>query len=204
MRHRPQQSTEGSTPTVHSFWITCFLPLVTAGVVMFGFLIAATFYSLPSNVLCLRAPDDPVRLSFNILASENYAFFTKNPEASTLNAFRRECGTVKDITATPQNKPGNLFGLSRTQRAQGPELASLSNRHKTSWTACSAGVPKERCLRSAFNKPAATAADTSPVPTACGDIVLADEIPVPWSYRNLIRQNHTITRTMHLHVRCHQ
>jgi antimicrobial peptide system SdpA family protein len=169
---------------------------------MFGFLIAATFYSLPSNVLCIRSPEDPVRLSFNILASENYAFFTRDPEATALTAFRRRCGALRNITATPQNKPGNLFGISRTQRAQGPELAGLANQHKVGWVACSAGISKARCLKSAFDHPAAVAEDTSPVPTACGDVVLADEVPVPWSYRNLIRRDHTITRTMHLHVRC--
>lgn len=189
-------------PGGRSFWITIFLPMALAAVVIFGFLGGAAFYSLPSNVLSTRSPQDQVRLAFNILASEDYGFFTKNPESDALKAFQKSGGSVLDVTSTPQNRPENLYGLSRTQRAQGPELANLSDQKHAAWVKCPTSENESQCLASAFARPATAAKNTSPVPTVCGDVVLADEVPVPWSYRQLVDYDHKVLQTVHLSIGC--
>jgi antimicrobial peptide system SdpA family protein len=171
-------------------------------VVVVGFLGGAAFYSLPSNVLSTRSPQDQVRLAFNVLASEDYGFFTKNPQSDALRAFHEVGGSVYDVTTTPQNKPTNLFGLSRTQRAQGPELANISDQKSAAWVACPTTKTESDCITAAFRRHAASVQNSSPVRTVCGDIVLADEVPVPWSYRKLVAYDRKVLQTVHLQIRC--
>ena len=68
-----------------------------------------------------------LRAELNTVAGQNFAFFTRSPETDQIDAYRLDPdGTVgASLLVTPQAKPANLFGLSRTQRAQGPELAIL-------------------------------------------------------------------------------
>jgi hypothetical protein len=44
--------------------------------------------------------------------------------------------------------------------------------------------------------------NSSPLRTVCGDIVLADEVPVPWSYRKLVAYDRRVLQTVHLQIRC--
>lgn len=173
---------------------------MVSSVIIFGFLLLAVFYSLPSNVLVTRSPGDQMRLAFNILSSQDYAFFTKDPESETLDAI--DVASWESVLATPQNRPQNLFGLSRTQRAQGPELANLSSDPATVWIACADGETGRGCAHRSSERAPSRVTNSSPVPTVCGDVVLVDRVPVPWSYRKLISESHRTLKTAHLFVAC--
>lgn len=202
MRRMTSEEAAAGVPGGRAFWARVALPMSVTIVVVFGFLGIAAFYSLPSNVVSTRSPQDHVRLAFNVLASEDYGFFTKNPESDALEVYAVDHGSLTDITSTPQNKPGNLFGLSRLQRAQGPELANLSDQEHEAWVRCAAVEQPDACLSAAVARTASAAHNTSTVPTVCGDVVLADEVPVPWSYRSLIPYQHKVVETVHLTVSC--
>src|SRR5271156_5189605 len=104
---------------------------VIVGVAYATVLAAAGMWSLaatlPSNVVWERTQAPTVRAELNMIAGENFAFFTRSPESEEIDAYRlRPDATVgPSLLVTPQAEPANLFGLSRTQRAQGPELATL-------------------------------------------------------------------------------
>lgn len=79
---------------------------------------------------------------------------------------------------TPQGLPSNVFGLSRTQRAQGPELANLQlGVPGSSWTVCDGSALE--CLELYKDSPVAMVENTSPVLTVCGgaSLVMPDRSP---------------------------
>ncbi|WP_443047605.1 SdpA family antimicrobial peptide system protein [Streptomyces sp. NBC_00354] len=93
----------------------------------------------------------------------------------------------------------NLFGLERSQRAQGPEVAYLEAA-VPNWIECSGTL--ERCLPRAAETPAAKLENRSPVQTLCGDSFITQESVVPWSYRDLVKYDRRITKIAHLDVSC--
>lgn len=202
MTNNTQERAAAVPQSGRPFWLRIALPMALTVVVVFGFLAASAFYSLPSNVISTRSPQDHVRLTFNILASEDYGFFTKSPESDALQVYAQSGDTINNITSTPQNRPENLFGLSRTQRAQGPELANLSEQKQTAWVKCDAITTPSQCLEDAFARKTSVAKNTSTVATVCGDVILADEVPVPWSFRNLVPYEQKVIETSHLYVSC--
>ncbi|MEU9099167.1 SdpA family antimicrobial peptide system protein [Streptomyces sp. NPDC048361] len=67
-----------------------------------------------------------IRPALNILTPETWAFFTRNPESVQNGIYGYDhAGGVRNLLRTPQGNPANIFGLSRTQRAQGPELGYI-------------------------------------------------------------------------------
>ena len=95
-------------------------------------------------------------------------------------------GEAESLLTTPQARPTNLFGLSREQRTQGPEVAIFIDEVDVdSWEECEGGGSIEECA-------VATAENTtdpevienhSPVPTVCGTVVLVEASPVNWAFR---------------------
>ncbi|GHG81166.1 hypothetical protein GCM10018779_63180 [Streptomyces griseocarneus] len=168
-----------------------------ACLVIFSYLLVSLFYTLPSNALSSRHSKG-ARQYFNTVTPQVWAFFTKNPEGIQIGFYGRG-GQGKNLLRTPQGNPSNLFGLDRTQRAQGPEIAYLEA-GVTNWSECSGTV--ERCLARAAAMPAAKAENRSPVPTICGDSFITQETVVPWSYRDLVTYDRRVTKIAHLDVSC--
>ena len=99
--------------------------LVTLAVVL-GVLATSIFFSLPSNVVSVR-DGGSVRVFWAKALPQGWAFFTKPPSDSELVAYRVVEGELVYASLTPNSRPRNLFGLTRTQRAQGPEIAAMAN-----------------------------------------------------------------------------
>lgn len=178
------------------------LPLAISALAVIVFFGLATFYTLPSNVLSSRTPNDPIRVAFNLVALENYGFFTKDPQGEFGGVYTQASGGLQSAVITPQNRPTNGFGLSRRQRAQGPEIANLQNNPSVNWQDCTAGTKPTSCLEKATRQRPTALRNTSLLPTICGDAVLTQEEPVLWSYRSLVPYHSRILKTAHVKVRC--
>ncbi|MFD9205152.1 SdpA family antimicrobial peptide system protein [Streptomyces sioyaensis] len=168
---------------------------------LFGYLAASLFYTLPSNALSSRQSKGGARHALNILTPENWAFFTRDPETTQISAYALGAdGAGRSLMRTPQGAPSNLFGLSRTQRAQGPELGYLNAAAAARWKACDGRLAD--CLRESSGGRAWRVKNESPVPTVCGDAYLTQEKTVPWSYRELVPYSRRVVKIVHLDIRC--
>ncbi|MFG2861118.1 SdpA family antimicrobial peptide system protein [Streptomyces sioyaensis] len=168
---------------------------------VFGYLAASLFYTLPSNALSSRQSKGVARHALNTLTPENWAFFTRNPETVQIGVYALGAdGAGRNLLRTPQGAPSNLFGLSRTQRAQGPELGFLNAAAAAHWKACDGRLPD--CLGESSGGRAWRVKNESPVPTVCGDAYLTQEKTVPWSYRELVPYTRRVVKIAHLDIRC--
>lgn len=103
----------------------------------------------------------------------------------------------------PQNKRENLWGVSRDQRAQGPEVARLAAEIPNSaWVKCDSD--ETSCLDSALDqeRPQATIPNTALEPSLCGKMIFGLGVPTPWSYRNLVEDKNRLTRASYVEVVC--
>lgn len=158
----------------------------------------------PSNVVWERTQLPAVRAELNMIAGENFAFFTRSPESEQIDAYRlRPDATVgASLLVTPQAEAANLFGLSRTQRAQGPELATLLRAvPPDAWADCTA-LDRPTCLAGVARQPKAQLANNSPVATVCGAVVLTVERTTKWAYRHLTDTRYTIEHLAAASVAC--
>lgn len=177
---------------------------VTYACLLAAALLSTVAASLPSNILWERTQMPAVRAELNTIAGQDFAFFTRSPETDQIEAYRLHPeGTVgASLLVTPQTKAENLYGLSRTQRAQGPELANLMRAVPTkTWTDCT-GLDRATCIDRALSQPQARLRNDSPVPTVCGQVVLTVESTTKWAYRRLTEARYTIERIAPMRVDC--
>src|SRR6201999_1340751 len=145
-----------------------------------------------------------LRVELNTIAGQSFAFFTRSPQTEQIMAYRlRPDGTAADsLLVTPQGKASNLFGLSRTQRAQGPELANLVRQVGASaWVDC-VGLDRTTCIDQIAHQPKTLLHNTSPVPTVCGQVVLTAEKTTKWAYRRLTEDRYVIERIATVSIDC--
>ncbi|MFF1879404.1 SdpA family antimicrobial peptide system protein [Leifsonia sp. NPDC058230] len=186
------------------FWLSRGLPLALTTAILFGFLSLSAFFTLPNNVLAEKRAGGPHEF-FNGVAAQNFAFFTKDPQSTAPFAFAVERdGVLRDLSTTPQNTPMNLFGLTRTQRAQGPELATLMNDPKVAWSACGISEAMTVCGNARSTSEAADIKNTSTHPTICGDVVFLEARPVPWGFKDLVPDSYRPVRATHVIVGCRE
>lgn len=160
--------------------------------------------TLPSNVLWERTQLPAVRAELNSIAGENFAFFTRSPESEQIAAYRlRPDGILgPSLLTTPQARSDNLFGLSRTQRAQGPELANLIRAVPADeWADCTM-VDSATCVNRVARQPTTLLRNHSPVPTVCGSVALTLESTTKWAYRHLTSDQYSIDRIATANVEC--
>ncbi|MEU7165130.1 SdpA family antimicrobial peptide system protein [Streptomyces morookaense] len=179
--------------------LACRRAFRAATAVLAAFILLTVFLSMPGNVLT-RSWMGGVKNVFTITAPQGWAFFTKNPQSLDVYAYRAHEGDYTNVLDTPQVKPSNLFGLTRKQRAQGPEMAALAAQ-VTAWHPCKA-VDLQVCLRSGFRQPVKAIHNDSPTATLCGELVLAQEKPTPWAYRHFTPDTSRILDSVHVNVRC--
>jgi antimicrobial peptide system SdpA family protein len=112
---------------------------------------------------------------------EGWSFFTKSPrDPSTVVYGREPDGRWRDITAGPSARPGRLMGLNRAGRAQGTEIAVLTDQMPAgAWQHCDR--PPLDCLSGATVS--ATVTNTSHR-TVCGDVGFVVQEVLPWAWRD--------------------
>lgn len=159
-----------------------FAAACLALIVLGGTLAISIFLSLPSNVLSSRDGSTLRAVAAEVMP-QGWSFFTKPPnDPEVVPYLVRSDGSLAYASQFPNAAPENLFGISRVQRAQGPEMAFLAN-HGTEWHTCTAGAEPD-CRRLAADSPGDPVENTAPSPTLCGRVVLVETRPVPWAYRN--------------------
>lgn len=169
------------------FFLTIFLFFI-------AFLLTLVM-SLPSTVV--YGADFKFRKEINSVAAQQFAFFTKDPKSEFIAPFS---GEGDSLLATPQGDPNNLYGLSRKQRAQGPEISNLANKLTAKFHDC--GPTVEDCFRAAQSGTMHKINNTSPIPTACGEVVLIIVKPIPYEYRNEIDYMFEGSKSLKLLVDC--
>lgn len=179
-----------------------FLGLLFFGI-GFAFFLISVFYSLPSNVVSDRGIPSSFRVFSIDVAPQGWGFFTKPPSDPDLLFYNAK--TLESLLVTPQTRVENLYGLSRTQRAQGPEGANLLvTLTDDDWFSCSPGDVLQKCVdaMNRENKKVLSVKNTAPIHTLCGDILVSQAKPTPWSYRKLIDESHSPSYIVKVNVQC--
>lgn len=152
----------------------------TTGAVLGGALLVSVLLSIPPTVVTADV-SNAVRQGYGTFIQQGWNFFTKDPQSAQLGVYQIEGNeSLTDIVATPQTKAQNFWGLSRAQRAQGPELAFLAaGVAESDWIDCTDQT--SACISTAHR--ALAISNQSPVPTVCGEVVITQQHQSPWSYR---------------------
>lgn len=161
-------------------------PALVVGAVMLALVVTvlavSVFFSLPSNVLSAR-DGGGLRVIMARTLPQSWAFFTKPPNDPEIAPYQvRVYETLQYASLLPNSRRSNFYGLTRKQRAQGPEVANLFNQIPA-LTTCTAG--QADCLEEiALTGRPVTLHNTSKVPTLCGRLLLVETVPVPWAFRH--------------------
>ncbi|MFD7505139.1 SdpA family antimicrobial peptide system protein [Streptomyces sp. NPDC059850] len=175
-----EQTTEAGSPEpIHS---APGLVAAVGGILLVGTMLAGSiFFSLPSNVLSTRDGGELRSLSARLLP-QSWAFFTKPPNDPEFVPYTVSDDGVSYAARLPNSRSDNLYGLTRRQRAQGPEVASMANQVHA-WKDCEEIEGDCPAVVAGSSGPAAVT-NSSPVPTLCGRLVLVESTPVPWKFRD--------------------
>lgn len=160
--------------------------------------------TLPSTIMWERTQLPFARFELNTVAGQDFAFFTRSPEDEQIVAYRLSAdgGIGENLMVTPQGTAANAFGLSRTQRAQGPELANLVRPIRLDQWADCRGLDRDACVAVVQRRPRLLLHNTSPIPTVCGGVALSVERTTKWAYRRLTDSRYTIERLAAATVDC--
>lgn len=157
------------------------VPLTTL-ILLLALLLSGIFYSFPSNVVDQR-DGSTGRWFFSQLLPESWAFFTKPPDSPEFSVFKIDHDGINSALLFPHSRKENLYGISRKQRAQGPEMANLAAQvKKEQWTNCE--ELEVDCVSHVHNEGKKVSVENpAPSPSLCGEVIVAETVPVPWSYR---------------------
>ncbi|WP_081864040.1 SdpA family antimicrobial peptide system protein [Mycetocola saprophilus] len=174
MSSHPRTLPTPRTRSTRVFFLT--LGLITM------FFVLTVGASWTNNVLT-RSPKTSVSTDIQALFPQGWAFFTKSPrEPAAVPYLRTAAGDWVRADSLPQSSAGNLFGLSRNQRAQGTELAIIAQL-LPGFQECADYVSS--CLESA-----APPRTVLPSPTRarqfCGDLTIVMQEPVKFGYRDRV------------------
>lgn len=157
--------------------------------------------TLPPNVLIDGERTVPMRNLLQSVAAQNFGFFTRSAQLEQLDVYRVSGDTATSLLITPQSRQSNMYGLSRRQRAQGPEIATIVNSITPDrWTPCDSGG--KDCILQVLHTSPLLRKNNSPIPTMCGDLVFTTEKTVKWSFRDLVPTTYHVTRTIHVTAEC--
>ncbi|WP_408907051.1 SdpA family antimicrobial peptide system protein [Streptomyces atratus] len=158
------------------------LASAAGGILLVGVLLAGSiFFSLPSNVLSTRDGGDLRVLSARFLP-QSWAFFTKPPSDPEFVPYVVSDEGVAYAARLPNSRSDNLYGLTRRQRTQGPEVASMANQVQA-WKDCEEIEGDCPAVVAGSSVPTSVT-NSSPVPTLCGRLVLVESRPIPWKFRD--------------------
>lgn len=168
--------------------------------VLMGWIGLSVYFVLPSNVL--SSEDESfhfTRAAFNTVSPQGWGFFTNPPQTEEIAAY--DLRSNESLLMAPQGRVENMFGISREQRAQGPELALLAMA-VTDWTTCELGHSRDDCLSSARSLAPQPVAIDVVYRTLCGSIVITTESLTPFEYREFDLPVHSIEKFAVLEVKC--
>jgi antimicrobial peptide system SdpA family protein len=175
-------------------------PFITTLVVLTSWTALSVVQSLAPNALSSREPAAAaLRDAVLAIAPQRWEFFTASPQGRQYLAYRT--GSDESALSLPQTKAENLFGLSRAQRAQGPELAAL-HEQVSEWVKCKDRSASRACLRQAAQARPLPLRNEARRKTLCGDLVLAQEKPTPFEFRSFDLPQFRVLQTARVEVSC--
>lgn len=168
----------GQRPSIQKF-----ATLVSSGVLVLAIAFSA-FLSADSTVFYPRqgGEGDPIRRHILPIFPQSWPFFTKPPNDPEYVAYALSEGRLSKATDFPNSRVDNAFGLSRDQRAQGPEIANVVNSVPgDAWIDCISADGD--CVLAANEGKKIHLVNNSTFPTLCGTYVFAETEPVAWDFR---------------------
>ncbi|MCS5508683.1 SdpA family antimicrobial peptide system protein [Curtobacterium flaccumfaciens pv. flaccumfaciens] len=167
--------------------------------ILLAWLVTTLLLSLAPNALTSRtAVGTAARDLVAAVAPQRWEFFTASLQKSALTAYSSTSSS--SLLDLPQTRARNIFGMSRTQRAQGPEIALISADVK--WVKCSNRSQPETCVKQAQREVQQVVANAAAHRTLCGPMVLAEVKPTPFEFREFGYESTYIVRTASVSVRC--
>lgn len=176
--------------------------ILSAGILTAVIALSA-FLSTDSTVLYPRetGEGDALRRYLLPLFPQSWPFFTKPPTDPEYSVYTVSGTIVGKATDFPNSLSSNAFGFARTQRAQGPELASLAMQVSSeSWIDC-VSVSGD-CVVEASKEFALLLDNDSTLPSFCGTYVLSETEPVDWSFRDAYEGWRVDLRTVKVEIDC--
>lgn len=168
--------------------------------ILVSLILAGIFFTLPSNVLSIR-DGGGARTFFTSYLPQSWGFFVKPQQDGEYRVYRIEdSGSESRIDSFPNSSPTNYFGLSRTQRSQGPEMARIVGQNE--WKNCSSSVIRDCLTAAVVDSPTLSATNGSKDETLCGDLVFLHTKPTIWSYRDFSNERRTAEAYQHVTVTC--
>lgn len=168
-------------------------------IVLLPILFVSVLVAVPPTAISLGMSQE-FRNNYSAFVSQGWNFFTKDLQGNQFGAYEPGQADPASLLITPQTRIENAWGLTRNQRAQGPELANLAN-GITEWQDCT--TMRISCASELKGEPIEIV-NTSPIPTLCGDIVITQEHQSPWSYRGFPSAHEQIVDKIALvSITCH-
>jgi len=156
------------------------------------------FVQLPTTVM--GGSNNDVRKTWSTLYPQGWQFFTKAPDDAEATVYSVQDGNINSISKFPNSLTANLWGFARGQRAQGTELASVTQQ-AANWVEC--GTVDGDCLVETAGLAAPEKVkNPSDVPTVCGTVIVAMTVPVPWEFRSQFNGWRVDDRAVLLEVEC--
>lgn len=154
---------------------------------------------LPSNVLHMSGNGAGMDGLLTELFPQGWAFFTRTPREEQDRVYALRAHRLISLDRGPFSQLGNLAGLDRTSRRQGPELSFLLRQVGASkWSRCSGS--DDECMR--MTAAGVSVRNPEPNPTYCGQVLVLGSDIVPWAYRKMVSGPAVNTRVVRLDVRC--
>ena|SRR5699024_70899 len=165
-------------------------------IIIISFEIIIIFYSvvvsLPPNPLSLNKNKTEFIQSF---IPQSWGFYSKDPTEEELNVYSME---DDEKLIWPNNRIKNIFGLYRYGRAQGTEVGLLQAEiPPETWSNC-----EDDPLSCLSDESKTSIINKTPNPTLCGDIGIAMEVPVPWSWSKDANQINMPSKVVRMSVQC--
>jgi antimicrobial peptide system SdpA family protein len=182
-------------PPKPSLW-----PFVATVVVLMSWTALSVAQSLSPNALSSREPAAAaLRDAVLAIAPQRWEFFTASPQGRQYVAYRT--GSGRSALSLPQSEASNWFGISRAQRAQGPELAAL-HQQVANWVKCTDKAASHRCLWRAAEARPQPLRNEARRKTLCGDLLLAQEKPTPFEFRSFDLPRFRVLQAARVEVSC--
>lgn len=175
-------------------------PFVATVVLLMSWTGLSIVESLSPHAMSSRDPAAvKVRDAVLAVAPQRWEFFTASSRGRQYIAYRTQTG--KSALSLPQGKASNMFGVSRAQRAQGPELAAL-HQQVANWTKCVDKSASQKCIRRATEEQPQALKNEAKRKTLCGDLLLAQEKATPFEFRGFDLPNFRVLQAARVEVSC--
>lgn len=167
--------------------------------VLSGWTITTAFASLAPNAISPQSAEGAaLRGALVTMAPQRWEFFTASPQERQVAVYDNRGSAV--VMRLPQTKSTNLFGLSREQRAQGPEIAILSGEIQH-WVTCQPGQTRD-CLSASSATVSESITNDVRRRSLCGEYVFAIQEPTPFEFRAFDYGNASALKAAKVDVLC--